>query len=594
MRLLLAFTRVYPWQTVMMLTVLLLAGGADGISVSMLLPLVSLAIKQETEFAIHHTATHTASGSGLEETVTAILRVIGIDPTIGVLLAVVVSAIMLKSLLMLIAQKRVGYMVAQITTDLRLLLLRSILSARWAYFVRQPIGRLANAMTSEPMRASEAYVRGVTVVTLLMQTCIYTSVAFLVSWKATLVSLIAGVAILVASHFLVNMARHAGKRRTNLMKSLSAGLADMLQSVKPLKAMARGDLVDAWLAAQAGKLNKALRKAVFSKAALSALQEPMSAVVIATGIFVALVYWRVSLASILVLVVLLVRILDCLGKVQKEYQKMVTDESAFWSLQQTIEEAKQATEQSSHGLEPRLKACISLEGIEVVYHDQVVLTDLSLEIPVGMFTALVGPSGAGKTTIVDLVTGLLRPQAGEVYIDDMAMATIDLRRWRRQIGYVPQDNLLLHDSVLMNVTLGDPAFGPVDVEYALRAAGAWAFVTRMPDGIHTRVGERGARLSGGQCQRIMLARALVHRPTLLILDEATTALDPATEAEICSTLRQLVGDVTILAVSHQPAILDVADRVYRIQDGRAVPVVNHQPGAVTKNAGAALHGAAQL
>ena len=108
--------------------------------------------------------------------------------------------------------------------------------------------------------------------------------------------------------------------------------------------------MDAWLAAQAGKLNKALRKAVFSKAALSALQEPMSAVVIATGIFVALVYWRVSLASILVLVVLLVRILDCLGKVQKEYQKMVTDESAFWSWQQTIEEAKQATEQSSHGL----------------------------------------------------------------------------------------------------------------------------------------------------------------------------------------------------------------------------------------------------
>ena len=182
---------------------------------------------------------------------------------------------------------------------------------------------------------------------------------------------------------------------------------------------------------------------------------------------------------------------------------------------------------------------------------------------------------------MDLVTGLLRPQAGEVYIDDMAMATIDLGRWRRQIGYVPQDNLLLHDSVLMNVTLGDPAFGPVDVEYA--------YVRRVPGRsspgcltVYTRGLVSGGPGLAGQCQRIMLARALVHWPTLLILDEATTALDPATEAEICSTLRQLVGDGTILAVSHQPAILDVADRVYRIQDGRAVPVVNHQPGAVTK------------
>jgi ATP-binding cassette subfamily C protein len=195
---------------------------------------------------------------------------------------------------------------------------------------------------------------------------------------------------------------------------------------------------------------------------------------------------------------------------------------------------------------------------------------------------------------VDLVTGLIRPQAGEVYIDDVPMARINLQHWRRQLGYVPQESLLLHDTVFMNVTLGDPAFGPTEVESALRAAGAWDFITRMPDGMYTLVGERGARLSGGQRQRIMLARALVHRPALLILDEATAALDPPTEAAICATLRQLVdGDMTILAISHQPAILEVAERVYRVQDGGAVQMVSDHAGAFAPIVKDLLHGVAR-
>jgi ATP-binding cassette subfamily C protein len=149
---------------------------------------------------------------------------------------------------------------------------------------------------------------------------------------------------------------------------------------------------------------------------------------------------------------------------------------------------------------------------------------------------------------------------------------LDLCSWRRLIGYVPQDTILLHDSIFTNVTLGEPSLTVKDVEYALSAAGAWDFVNGMPEGVYTTVGERGAKLSGGQRQRIAIARALIHRPRLLILDEATSALDPKTEASICQTLRALRGQLTILAISHQSAMVDVADRVYQIADGNAVQV----------------------
>ena len=178
---------------------------------------------------------------------------------------------------------------------------------------------------------------------------------------------------------------------------------------------------------------------------------------------------------------------------------------------------------------------------------------------------------------MDLVTGLLRPQQGEVLIDDVPLAEVNLKSWRKMIGYVPQETLLLNDSVLINVTLGDPDLTETDAEQALRAAEAWEFVTTMPRDMHSTVGERGSMLSGGQRQRIAIARALVHKPKLLILDEPTSALDPESEAAICETLGQLRGrGITILAISHQPTIMNVADRAYNLHDGQALLLEGHQ------------------
>jgi ATP-binding cassette, subfamily C, bacterial len=200
---------------------------------------------------------------------------------------------------------------------------------------------------------------------------------------------------------------------------------------------------------------------------------------------------------------------------------------------------------------------------------------VALSIAAGELAVLIGPSGAGKTSIVDLLVGLVQPQVGQIWIDDVLLSDLDLKAWRCTVGYVPQETFLLHESVFVNVTLGDLALTASDVETALRAAGAWEFISALPEGMETSVGERGARLSGGQRQRIAIARALVRKPQFLILDEATASLDPDSEAAICATVRRLRGAMTILAISHQPALLEVADTVYRLDNGivrRVTPV----------------------
>jgi ATP-binding cassette subfamily C protein len=190
-----------------------------------------------------------------------------------------------------------------------------------------------------------------------------------------------------------------------------------------------------------------------------------------------------------------------------------------------------------------------------------------LTIPAGRVTALHGPSGSGKTTIADLVAGLVHPHSGSVLVDGVPLVEIDLEAWRRQIGYVPQDMFLLHESVADNVSLGDPAITRGDVERALRSAAAWDFVGELPQGMDTAVGERGSQLSGGQRQLVSIARALVRRPRLLILDEATASLDAASESAFWSRIRAREAGTTVLAISHQPGVLAIADRIYRVAEG---------------------------
>jgi ATP-binding cassette subfamily C protein len=300
----------------------------------------------------------------------------------------------------------------------------------------------------------------------------------------------------------------------------------------------------------------------------------MVTIVLAAGLFFMLVYWKMELPSIIVLILLASKLLKQLNKVQTQYQEMVILESAYWSLKDSTDAMKLEREILTGSREPELKKSIRLDHVSFDYDDHNVLQDVSLVFPAGHISAILGPSGSGKTTIVDLVTGLLRPQEGEVWIDEAPLAGLDLKRWRYKIGYVPQETILLHDTVLNNVTLGDPGLSEADAQEALRAAGAWEFVNTMPLGIRSIVGERGGKLSGGQRQRIAIARALVHKPKLLILDEATSGLDPESEAAVCDTLQQLRGELTILVISHQSALVEIADKAYRIQDGKILQLEN--------------------
>ncbi|MCB1704325.1 MAG: ABC transporter ATP-binding protein [Halioglobus sp.] len=567
MGLMLDFFRAYRWQTVLMMLALLLSGIAEGVGVSALLPLLNIALGPEATSAIPGAAVE--GQSEFEKSILSVLDYVGITPTLGSMLAILLGGVAFKSLFLLLAQRQVGYTAAQVSTDLRLKLLRAVLRSKWEYFLHQPVGRLTNAMASEAQRSATAFVNGTTALTFLIPGIIYAGVAFALSWRASLVAIVAGAVVIGLSHFLVNITRKAANKQTRLMTSLMSNLTDTLQSVKPLKAMSREYLADQVLAHDTNLLNKSQRRQVLSAAMLNSGQELMFTAFICLGIYVAMERFHMDLPTVMVLVVALGRAFSYFGKVQKQYQKLAEGDSAYWSLTDAIKAAEAAQEDLQGGLTPHFEHGLTLDNVHFSYDQHPVFQGLSLQIEAGSLTTLVGPSGSGKTTIIDLAIGLLRPQRGQVLLDGVPLQEIDIEQWRKMIGYVPQDTILLHDSILHNVTLGEPSLTAADVERALRAAGAWDFVTRLPQGLDTIVGERGGKLSGGQRQRIVIARALINQPRLLILDEATSALDKDTEEAVRQALDALKGQLTILAISHNQAMVSGADTVYRMSGGVA-------------------------
>jgi ATP-binding cassette subfamily C protein len=561
MKLLIALARAKPGRSSIMLLCLATAAIAEGAGLSSLLPLLGLAARAGEAPA---TAT-----SGFEKAVIDSLSRLGITPTMESLLVLIVAAMTLRSLLLLLANRQVGYTVAQVATDMRLRLLRALLAARWAYFTRQPVGAFANAFATEAARTSQAFLSGVTMISQVFQLAIYTAVAAATSWTVTSVAVPAGLVTVALLSWLVHVTRAAGRQQTLLLQDVLQRLTDVFEGVKPLKVMAREQLVSPLLEGSTQRLNKSLRRQVLAKEAMAALQELALMAYVVIGVYVTVTYMHMEVSVIFMLVLLFVRALISLNKAQRQYQTMAADESAYWSMLRTIESAEAERELWSGTRTPRLEAAIELRRLTFRYGDKTILEEASLVVPAGGITALIGASGSGKTTVVDLVTGLARPASGSILVDGVPLEDLDLNAWRRMIGYVPQETFLLHESVERNVSLGDPAVSREDVERALRQSGAWEFVGRLAQGIETFVGEHGLQLSGGERQRIAIARALVRRPRLLILDEATAALDEASEKIVWEKTGALRGETTILAIGHQPRVLEIADRIYRI-DARRV------------------------
>jgi ATP-binding cassette subfamily C protein len=492
----------------------------------------------------------------------------------------------------------------------------SVVRAQWGFLVRQRAGRLTHLLTAELRNVEDSISLSLSLINLGCLTLLYLGIALKLSAAMTGLVLAMGGALMLLERRSLGRMRASGEDFAESVGEVYAATGEHLGNLKSVKTYDAEERDVRQFAELCGEMARHAVHTAKQQAASTFRFEVGTLAALGAVIFLALGVLHVQAATMLMLLAVFTRLMPQLASLQSEAHQLagvlpsfdhvlaIEAECAAHAEPQVIEAGEgesAATERLSLEREFRLEnvwfayqASDSNRGPETpAKGPEFVLRGIDLGIEAGLLTAVVGPSGAGKSTIADLVNGLLLPARGRLLLDGRALTQAELRQWRRQVGYVGQETVLFHQSVRENLLWAKPEATDDELREALEMASA-GFVYELPGGLETVVGDRGVLLSSGERQRISLARALLRKPTLLILDEATNALDVENEARILDAIREAVrsskqdavrdanqdakldekqegrGALTVLMIAHRPSAVRRADRIFEMEDGRVV------------------------
>ena len=502
------------------------------------------------------------------------LSAIGFQATFASLTGMLIAIFMLKGLLTFTQKYWMTRTVTLVRQKLQTVLVRGLERASYPFFVDNKTGHLTNLLITETSRFGGSLRSFGQVLVALIYTLVYLPVIIRLQLDMAVVLIAATLlAILVARPLIA----HTKKLSISVSEQTAAVSSEMVQFVQSfpyLKATASQPRVRRHVVDRINQVANLQLRMGARTAALAGFKEPLAVAVLLGYLFYKIEVQGEPLASVVVVAILLYRLLGQLLELPVSLQRLhqlIGGVHVVTGFADRFDAAQEADGSEEIGA---IDGDIQLSGVNFRHGTTPILHQIDITIPRRKTIGIVGESGAGKTTLFHLLTGLISPDEGHITIGTHRYETISRQSLRRLIGYVPQEPVIFNDTVANNLTLwtGDPDDPDVRrrIEAAAAAANCDTFIAPMPDGYDTVVGERGLRLSGGQRQRLAIAREIFKNPDLLIFDEATSALDSEAEGIIQKSIDQLHGERTILVIAHRLSTVRNCDHIYVLSRGRIV------------------------
>ncbi|MCP4690882.1 MAG: ABC transporter ATP-binding protein [Desulfobacterales bacterium] len=405
----------------------------------------------------------------------------------------------------------------------------------------------------------------------------YTMVALAVSWPLTLMGAILLIAISQGLHpMLTRRIKRAGARSKDAIRGMSATSQEFLSGMKTIHLFNRED----WSRARFHQALGLYKEKKYQSDRITLLVRPLFGALTALAVGILLivnVVWapgseEARLVQLGVFLGIALRLMKPAAQLSQFQALVVQNGPVLRTVLDFLNREDQASPPDGSIIFDGLRQGVVLDNVTFRYApgEPAALEEASLHIPGGRVTAVVGPSGAGKSTMVDLITRVYDPTRGEIRVDGRSLRDLALGSWRSRVAVVSQDVFMFHDTAMENLLFARPDAPAGEVHRAARLARADEFIRRLPRGYHTNLRDRGVRLSGGQRQRIAIARALLVDADLLILDEATSELDPPTERALREALETYREKCAILVIAHRQSTIARADHIYVLEGGRIV------------------------
>jgi len=478
----------------------------------------------------------------------------------------------------------------------------SLLNAKLNFHAENKLADYAQVLTAEVMRLSAAISQWVMLISALGLVCIYGVLALIVSWKMSLVIMACSCLVIVILMGVNKKIFKNGEKTHQGFQSLYSEVLDHLNGLKEAKSLG----IESVFQKSFEKINQELvsyQQEFARNNALTSVIYQMAAAFSLSLIF-AIAYWRLeeSWVNLVLLLMLFVRMIPRVSQVHTLYHSVINLYPSYLAILKTQKEAlshreaipvfvsplEGETDQQALGLlgrEGDKNLDLEFKNLGLSYQNKIILKNINIKFPPNSLSLIIGPSGGGKSTFCDVLSGLVYPTEGFIYLNQKLARPGDWVNFRSQVAYFSQSVFLISGSIRENLCLGNNIYSDQDLIHALKQAGAWNFIKNRPEGLSSKIGDRGVTLSGGQRQRLALARVFLRTPKLLILDEVCAHLDQDNSEWIVEVIKNLKTStkILIIIVSHHPEKwLGLADQILKIDQGFLSPEKIKKPETLEK------------